>query len=150
MARIILENDHANADISKKQTVTTGFISDRDILKKRSKKYFDLIAGLDAKTLTDTKGMDDLMKAIREEFGTAELASLPLGIVAKCFLGHPYEVHTLDLSGSQIIKHYKIAETMEADFEKARTVARHNAYAMVEVYKDKMILIREDGTATKL
>lgn len=34
------------------------------ILKKRSKKYLDLIAGLDAKTLTDTKGMDDLMKAI--------------------------------------------------------------------------------------
>lgn len=51
--------------------------------------------------------MDELMKAIQEEFGTAELTSLPLGIVSKCFLGHPYEVHTLDLSGSQIIKHYK-------------------------------------------
>jgi uncharacterized protein YrrD len=73
-----------------------------------------------------------------------------LGIVAKCFLGHPYEVHTLDLSGSQIIKHYKTSELMEADFEKARTVAKHNAYVLIEVYKDKMILIREDGTATKL
>ncbi|MCV9926512.1 hypothetical protein OIU83_02525 [Flavobacterium sp. LS1R49] len=150
MGRIILQNDNVNLDTNKKQTLTTGFISDRDILKNRSKKYLALIVGLDAKTLTDTKEMSEFMRAIQEEFGTAELTSLPLGIVAKCFLGHPYEVHTLDLSGSQIIKHYKATETMEADFEKARTVAQHNAYAMVEIYKDKIILIREDGTATKL
>ncbi|AOM79496.1 hypothetical protein BFS30_21435 [Pedobacter steynii] len=127
-----------------------GFVSDKDLLKKRSGKYFDVIAGLDAKSLTNTQGMEKLMSAIQEEFGTAESASLPLGIVSKCFLGHPYEVHTLDLSGSQIIKHYKINEPMEADFEKARTLAKHNAYSMVEIYKDKIILIREDGTATKL
>ncbi|WP_291117856.1 hypothetical protein [Empedobacter sp. UBA7248] len=150
MTRIILQNDNINLDTSKKSTITTGFISDRDILKKRSKKYMDLIAGLDAKTLTETKGMEELMNCIQEEFGTAELASLPLGIVSKCFLGHPYEVHTLDLIGNQIIKHYKSNEIMEGDFEKARTVAMHNAYAMVEVYTDKMILIREDGTASKL
>lgn len=150
MARSILQSDNINLTTGAKQTLTTGFVSDRDILKKRSRKYLDCIAGLDAKTLTDTKGMDELMLTIQEEFGTAELAGLPLGIVAKCFLGHPYEVHTLDLSGSQIIKHYTTAETMEADFEKARTIARHNAYALVEVYKDKMILIRDDGTATKL
>ncbi|OWU90073.1 hypothetical protein DBB36_06145 [Flavobacterium sp. WLB] len=149
MARIILQNDNINFSTDK-QTITNGFISDRDLLKKRSKKYLDLIAGLDAKTLTETKGMDELIKAIQEEFGTAELSNLPLGILSKCFLGHPYEVHTLDLSGSQIIKHYKITETMEAEFEKARSVAKHNAYAMVEIYKDKIILIREDGTATKL
>jgi len=150
MARIILHNNDIDLYTDKKQNVTAGFISDRDVLKKRSKKYLDLIAGLDYKTLSDTKGMNELMQAIQEEFGTAELASLPLGIIAKCFLGHPYEVHTLDLSGSQIIKHYKATEIMEADFEKARTVAQHNAYAMVEIYKDKIILIREDGTATKL
>jgi hypothetical protein len=150
MARIILPKENINLDTSKKQTVTTGFTSDRDILKKRTKKYLDLIAGLDAKTLTDTKGMEELMKAIQEEFGTAELVSLPLGIVSKCYLGHPYEVHTLDLIGSQIIKHYKTNESMSAEYEKARTVAKHNAYALVEVYSDKIILIREDGTATKL
>ncbi|MDH2205895.1 MULTISPECIES: hypothetical protein [Empedobacter] len=150
MTRIILQNDNINLDTSKKSTITAGFISDRDILRKRSKKYMDLIAGLDAKTLTETKGMEELMNCIQEEFGTAELASLPLGIVSKCFLGHPYEVHTLDLIGNQIIKHYKSNEIMEGDFEKARTVAMHNAYAMVEVYTDKMILIREDGTASKL
>ena len=150
MARIILQNSDIKLDTNKEKTLSTGFLSDRDLLKKRSGKYLALIAGLDSKTLTATKGVEALMQAIHEEFGTAALSSLPLGIVSKCFLGNPYEVHTLDLSGSQIIKHYKVNETMEADFEKARVVAKHNAYAMVEVYKDKIILIREDGTATKL
>jgi len=150
MARIILQNEKVNLETGKKETVTTGFISDIDILKKRSKKYVELISSLDHKTLSDTKGMDDLMKAIQEEFGTAELTSLPLGILSKCFLGHPYEVHTLDLSGGYIIKHYKIDEILPVDFEKARGLAKHNAYAFVEIYRDKIILIREDGTATKL
>ncbi|WP_276378470.1 hypothetical protein [Flavobacterium sp. H4147] len=150
MARIIIQDDTTINLASDTKIQTQGFVSDRDLLKRRSKKYLDLIAGLDAKTLTDTKGMDELQKAIHEEFGIAEIASLPLGILSKCFLGHPYEVHTLDLSGSQIIKHYTGAETMEPQFEKARSVAKHNAYAMVEIYNDKIILIREDGTASKL
>nr|WP_294789209.1 hypothetical protein [uncultured Flavobacterium sp.] len=149
MARIILKDDNINLS-SDRKIQRQDFVSERDLLKKRSKKYLDLIAGLDAKTLTDTMGIDKLMIAIQEEFGIAEIASLPLGIVSKCFLGHPYEVHTLDLSGSQIIKHYTGSETMEPQFEKARSVAKHNAYAMVEIYNDKIILIREDGTASKL
>jgi len=150
MARIILQDTDVNVTGNTNQNVRTSFISDRDILKKRSKKYLDLIAGLDSKTLLETKGMNELINAIQEEFGTADILSLPLGIVAKCFLGHPYEVHTLDLSGSQIIKHYKSTEVMEAEFEKARTVAQHNTYAFVEIYKDKIILISENGSATKL
>ncbi|SFD12721.1 hypothetical protein [Flavobacterium phragmitis] len=149
MRKILTQSDNLDVSISLK-TPTSGFVSDRDVLKKRSKKYLDLITNLDAKTLSDTKGMNELIKSIQEEFGTAELANLPLGIISKCFLGYPYEVHTLDLSGSQIIKHYKETETMEAQFEKARSVAKHNAYAMVEIYDDKIILIREDGTASKL
>lgn len=150
MARIILPNDDIKFEAKRDISHKTGFISDRDILKKRSKKYLDLISSLDSKTLSDTKGMDELLKAIQEEFGTVGLVSFPLGIVSKCFLGDPYEVHTLDLTGSQIIRHYKTSEIMEGEFEKARTLAKHNAYAMIEVYKDKMILIHKDGSATKL
>jgi hypothetical protein len=43
-----------------------------------------------------------------------------------------------------------IYEPLPDEFEKARTLANHNAYAFVEVYRDKIILVREDGTATKL
>ena len=148
MARIILQN--SNIEIDKTKSIFTGFISDRELLKRRSARYMGLISGLDAKTLTDTKGMADLMNAIKEEFGTADIANLPLGILAKCFLGHPHEVHTLDLSGNLIIKHYKISEPLPEDFEKARILAKHNAYVFVEIYRDKIILIREDGTASKL
>jgi hypothetical protein len=151
MARIILQNENFNPDISKNESLSNnGFISDRELLKKRSKRYVDMFSKLDATALTDTKGIQQLMKAIQEEFGTAELANLPLGIVAKCFLGCPYEVHTLDLIGHQIVRHYKVDEPLPDDFEKARALAKHTAYAFVEVYRDKLILLREDGTATKL
>ena len=109
-----------------------------------------LIKGIDSDLLSETGGKEELMAKIRSEFGTAELNSLPLGILARCFLGHPYEVHTLDLSGEQIIKHYKTGESLPEHFEKARILAKHNAYAFVEIYADKLILIREDGVAAKL
>jgi hypothetical protein len=150
MPRIILQNENVNINLETKSTLKTGFLNDRDVLKKRSKKYLDLISSIDTKTISDTKGMSDLLNAIQEEFGCAELTSLPLGIISKCFLGHPYEVHTIDLSGSTIVKHYRINEMMQGDFEKARNLAKHNAYALVEIYKDKIVLIREDGSASRL
>jgi len=151
MAKIIFQTSDValNAQGSQGQTHTRGYVSDKELLKKRSKRYMDIVASLDAKTLTDTNGMDELMSALQEEFGTAEIQSLPIGIVSKCFLGHPYEVHILDLTATQIIEHYKRGEAMPGDYEKARTLALHNAYAVIEVYRDKMILIRDDGTTTK-
>lgn len=150
MARIILQSDSLNLNSTRNDSFSKGFISEKDLLKKRSKRYLEFISKLDVNTVTHTKGMQELINVIKEEFGTAELSCLPLGIVAKCFLGHPHEVHTLDLIGKQIITHYKIGELLPNDFEKARTLAKHNAYAFVEVYRDKVILIREDGTATKI
>jgi len=152
MGKIIFKTEDANLKAESKisQQFQNGFHSDRDILKKRSAKYVKLFSSLDTKSLTDIQGWNQLMDAIKEEFGTAEIASLPLGIVSKCFLGEPYEVHILDLSGSNIIKHYKVAEAMPTNFEKARALAMHNSYAFIEVYTDKLVLIREDGTATKL
>jgi hypothetical protein len=144
------EDDKLKSEPNSSQQLRTGFLSDRDILKKRSAKYVKLFSSLDTKSLTDVQGWNELMDAVKEEFGTAELASLPIGIVSKCFLGEQYEVHILDLSASHIIKHFKIAESMPTDFEKARALAMHNSYAFIEVYTDKLVLIREDGTTTKL
>lgn len=150
MTRIILQNINTNLEADKTRSYSTDIISDRELLKKRSPRYMELMSGLDAKTLTDTKGITSLIQAIQEEFGTADIANLPLGILAKCFLGNPYEVHTLDLAGNHIVNHYKLNETLPDGFEKARALAKHNAYAFVEIYRDKVILIREDGSATKL
>ncbi|QJX47816.1 hypothetical protein HMJ29_13030 [Hymenobacter taeanensis] len=119
-------------------------------LGRRSAAYLKLLAGLDHGTLPGTRGWEELLAAIQQEFGTASLADVPLGIVSKCFLGPPYEVHTLDLSAHAIIEHYKAGQAMPADFERARQLARHNAYALVEVYATKLLLIAEDGSVTHL
>jgi len=152
MGKILFKTKDAKlkAEADANQQLRIGFRSDRDILKKRSAKYVKLLSSLDAKSSTDVQGWNQLMDAVKEEFGTAEIASLPLGIVGKCFLGEQYEVHIMDLSASQIIKHFKIAEAMPMDFEKARALAMHNSYAFIEVYTDKLVLIREDGSTTKL
>lgn len=119
-------------------------------LGRRSATYLKLLAGLDHGTLPGTRGWEELLAAIQQEFGTASLADLPLGIVSKCFLGPPYEVHTLDLSAHAIIEHYKAGQPLPADFERARQLARHNAYALVEVYANKLLLIAEDGSVSQL
>jgi hypothetical protein len=150
MGKILFKNQDLKPQEDAKQEFKTGFRSDRDILKRRSAKYVKLFSELDQKSLTDVQGWNELMGAIHEEFGTAELTSLPLGIVSKCFLGEPFEVHILDLSGAQIIKHFKTTEAMSADFERARSLALHDSYCFIEVYSDKLVLLREDGSATKL
>ncbi|MGK6343300.1 hypothetical protein ACMGDK_13745 [Chryseobacterium sp. DT-3] len=149
MAKIIFQNEILTG---KSEIISTSnqILSNRDILKKRSEKYLNLIKTMDTELLIETRGKEEMMAKIHEEFGSAQLADLPVGILAKCYLGHPYEVHTLDLSAGQIIKHYTIGEPLPQHFEKARTLAKHNAYLFVEVYKDKLILIREDGTAARL
>ncbi len=150
MAKLILHNTNLDLNANKSESLSSRFPSDRRKQKKRSKQYIDLIKGLDAQSLTETTGMQKLLSAIHEEFGTADVASLPLGIVGKCFLGHPHEVHILDFAATHIIKHYKIGEAMPGEFEKARSLAIHNAYLFVEVYTDKLILIRgeDDGSGT--
>ena len=40
-------------------------------------------------------------------------------MVSKCFLGDPYEVHTVDFTHT-IIKHYKQGEVLPDGMEKAR------------------------------
>ncbi len=144
------EDGKLKSEANSSQQLQTGFRSDRDILKKRSTKYVKMFSSLDTKAPTGVQGWKQLIDVVYEEFGTAEPANLPLGIVSKCFLGESYEVHILDLSGSQIINHFKVGEAMPNDFEKARSLAMHNSYALIEVYTDKLVLIREDGSTTKL
>lgn len=125
-------------------------VSDRVLLQKRSKNYVGAMTSLDTGTLTATQGFNELLEKLKAEFGELGITEYPAGIVSKCCLGNPYEVHVLDLSGTQIINHYKINEPLPGLLEKARNLALHNSYAMIEVYLNKMILVKEDGSTTKL
>lgn len=74
---------------------------------------------------------------------------LPLGIVARCHLGPPYEVHTLDCA-LEIIEHYKIGQVLPNGLERARTLAKHPAYLFVEVFLKQVRAVSADGTVTTI
>ena len=103
----------------------------RRLKEPRSKAYIDAIHKLDAGGATMSAAeRDAIVDAIRAEFpDIVSIASIPIGIVAQCFLGAPYEVHT-------IIAHYKRGEPLPEGMEGARSLAAHGGYEFVEVYSD--------------
>lgn len=117
--------------------------------RSRSSSYRAAFSRLDSGQISDTYALRELIAEIRAELGEAGLPDLPTGLVAECFLGPPFRVHTLDLMG-EIVTHYEVGTPMPAPFEAARSLALHPAYVLVEVYADHMVAIRADGTATRI
>jgi|SRR5882724_13133396 len=112
---------------------------------RRSNTYIEAMKRLDAGAhIHDRQALDKFLADIRREFPDIELQHLPLGIVARCYLGAPYEVHTLDQVG-QIIDHYKRGESLPPLMERARSLSLYPGYAFVEVYVDKLIAVTEEG-----
>ncbi|WP_436661170.1 hypothetical protein [Acinetobacter sp. P1(2025)] len=119
---------------------------ERALRMPRSKKYLEYIKILDTGTHHSNKtSLQELKENIQKELPEAAMGLL-IGIVSKCYLGAPYEVHTLDFFG-QIIEHYKVGESMKSELERARTLAKHHNYMCIEVYSDRMVAISDDGTA---
>ena len=97
----------------------------------------------------DEKTKESIRATIRAEFPEVSAVDLPLGIVARCHLGPPYEVHTLDCA-LEIIEHYKIGQVLPNGLERARTLAEHPAYLFVEIYLRQVRAVSADGTVTTL
>lgn len=116
-------------------------------MNKRTPEYISSIKKIDEGNLTATKGFSELLNQIKEEFGTPDILDNMKGIVSKCFLGEDFVVHILDITGENIIQHFRRNESMPVDFEQARSLALHVSYLFVEVYQNKLICIRNDGTA---
>jgi hypothetical protein len=93
---------------------------------------------------TTREALDALLSAIRSELPELTIEHLPVGIVAKCYLGPPHEVHTLDRDGS-IIRHYKTFEPLPSLMERGRSLALHPGYAFIEIYVDKLIAVADNG-----
>ena len=122
-----------------------------DILRKlRSKKYVETLSKLDSGEIhLDESLKDELIEEIKNEFGNLEVNMWPLGIVAKCYLGDDFEVHTLDLT-LKIVKHYKYYESLPQELEKARNIANNKNYAFIEVYSNMLKAISHDGTVSEI
>lgn len=115
-------------------------------LARRSPRYAAALQRLDVGRLQGTD-LSDVMDAIAAEYPIG--AAQPLGLVAECFLGHPFEVHILDLVGG-IVEHFETGRTMPPPFERARTLAGHPAYDVIEVYADALVCVRADGSVTEM
>ena len=117
---------------------------------RRSAAYVAALTQLDAGGHTlDEKTRSSIRAVIRAEFPEVSAVDLPLGIVARCHLGHPYEVHTLDCA-LEIIEHYKVGQSLPDAMERARTLAKHPAYLFVEVFLKQVRAVSADGTVTTI
>ncbi len=135
---------HSSAPLTK----LTPFELDRRLRVKRSETYMKAVTALDLGDVAMNKAaLDSLLEAVRQEFPEIPLDCLPVGIVAKCYLGHPYEVHTLDMTGL-IIKHYKDNEPLPVLMQRARSLAMHGSYEFIEVYADSLRAVKSDGAVS--
>lgn len=121
---------------------------DRLLRKPRSKRYMDALHKLDVGGHTNNQNkVNEIIDAIRDEFPEIEISGILLGFVSICYLGKPYEVHTLDVSGG-IINHYKTGQTLPNGLEKARGIAMRGGYDFIEVYVDCCRAVSANGTVS--
>lgn len=121
---------------------------DRLLRKTRSKEYMNALHRLDAGGHVHNQDMaKEIINSIQNEFPEVEISGILLGIVSKCYLGKPYEVHMLDMT-YQIIEHYKAGQPLPGGLEKARSIAIRGGYDFIEVYTDCYRAVSADGTVS--
>ena len=121
---------------------------DRRLRMKRARQYVEAMTRLDAGGhLENSQVVEALIAAIQAELPEVTIDELPIGIVARCYLGNGYEVHTLDRTGG-IVQHYKTHQSLPALLERARSLALHPQYDFVEVYVNSLIAVRNTGEAS--
>lgn len=139
--------------VSVEKSVSPVFNMDKNEIEKRlrnrrSKEYMEAIKKLDIGGCEQCKKQfEDCVEAIRNEFKDLPQSNLLIGLVAKCYLGQQYDVHTLDMSGS-ILVHYKTSEGMPPLVERARSLALHGGYEYIEVYLDCLCAVKSDGSVS--
>lgn len=121
---------------------------DRPLRKARSKEYMQTLHNLDAGGhVYNQHKVNEMIDTIRNEFPDLEISGIMLGIVSICYLGKPYEVHTLNMAG-QIVEHYKSGQMLPDGLEKARTIAIRGGYEFIEVYVDCCRAISSNGSVS--
>jgi hypothetical protein len=120
----------------------------RILTTRRSAGYQRAIRGMDTSGHVATVDMVKIVADVRREFEDAN-CSTPFGIVARCYLGAPFEVHTLALDGS-IVHHYEVGKPLPGGLERARSYALSVAFDAIEVYADRLVCIRVDGSVVSL
>ncbi|MET7650932.1 MULTISPECIES: hypothetical protein [unclassified Streptomyces] len=118
----------------------------RELLRARPGHLLQAVAGLDAALSEDA--FREHAQWLREQY-LAGYGAAPLGFVARCHLGHPYVDHRLALDG-HILDHFAAGHPMPEPFAAARSLARSEAYAFIEVYDGGLLLpVLADGDVVR-
>ncbi len=161
MPRPLLNNDQKNKNTifaANKDTKNSNFYRNnnadltRTLRKKRSQKYMAELSKLDSgQGQLSQKEIKEIIAAIHDEFPEVTMAGDFLGIIAKCYLGENYEVHTLNFT-LEIVTHFRNGESLPSDMEKARNLANNPSYQYIEVYTDccRCIDVRGNVSTVKL
>jgi len=158
MPRTILPPDGAKGDLVERPGAAASRAATRAVAagagarlrRRRSASYVEVAGRLDVGPhRTDAAALATLLEAIASEFPDLTLEQRPLGIVAACHLGPPFQVHLCDLSGG-ILEHFEANRPMPPPFERARSLALHPSYCLIEVYTDTLRAIGRDGTVSFL
>ena len=110
----------------------------------RSARYLAAVARLDASATLTPVELSEVVDAIHREF-VEKWAAVPLGFGGHCYLGAPYEAHTLTID-HKIIEHYQRGQALPGPLDAARGLARTEHYAAIEVYSDRLVCVRADGS----
>lgn len=128
----------------------TGLLLERRLRMKRSERYTEALTRLDAGGAVCSKEqVDAYIHAIQQEFPELKPYQFPLGIIAKCYLGSPYEVHVLSPS-LHIIEHYRVGQALPSGLEKGRTLALHPGYCYIEVFSDSICAVAKNGDVSMI
>lgn len=155
MRRPILNGNNVKVDIQlKPQPRTTveltGVALDKKRREIRSQAYIEAMTQLDgAGAVLDRTKVDQLLQSVQSEFADLQPHQFPIGIIAKCYLGEPYEVHSLDVR-LEIIEHYMKGQAMPSGLEKGRSLAVHPGYAFIEIYSDSICAVARNGSVSMI
>lgn len=139
----------ATEDVAQQQKQQMNKLQVEQILRKpRSKEYMEAIHQLDAGGHVHNQNkVNAIINIIKSEFPDLELSGILLGYISICYLGNPYEVHTLDMTG-MIINHFKAGQSLPSGMERARALAIRGGYDFIEVYTDCCRAISSNGAVS--
>jgi hypothetical protein len=119
---------------------------DRLLRKPRSREYMEAMRKLDIGSHTHNDAQrDEIIRILQNEFPEVELGGILEGIIAKCYIGPEYDVHSINISGG-IIHHFQKNESKPPELARARALAARGTYEFIEVYHDCCRCVSADGT----
>jgi hypothetical protein len=130
-------------------TLSPAVVAQR-LRERRSPAYIDALTQLDgASSGRGPVTLEVLVAALATEFAELTVEQGPQGLVGRCLLGPPYELHAGWLTDTHMV-HYEIVRAMPPLLERARPLALDPAHAFVEVYRDALRAVAPGGRVTLL